>query len=209
MIYGRGGQLAVEAGTRLAEYGGDTASFIGCQKLGVQAGRMFLKALLPEKHIIRKRGGPDKDGNYWTRESFEFWMSPGRAGDRHDRAGKNGRPPTLGNARGQSHLKTLKGASPESEHHSIWRIEIEPVEARKDDLFLVVLSVCDKDVKDMPKTELLRRDRLVGARIAGKDRAWEVLFPVEDRRGGTIKITDAAGEALLDRNLAEVVGSDE
>ena len=191
-----------------AEYDGDTVSFVGCQKLGAQAGKMFLKALLPEKRIIRKRGGPDKDGKFWSKESFEFWMSPGRAGDRHNRVGKNGCPPTLENAGGQSTLRTLKGESPESEHHSKWRIEIESIEQRKDDLFLMVLYVCDKTVTGMPHTELLRRDGMVGAKITGKERTWDVFFPVEDQRGGEIRITDSAGKILIDSSLVEDVKSE-
>jgi hypothetical protein len=189
-----------------AEYDGDTVSFVGCQKLGVQAGKMFVKALLPEKRIIRKRGGPDKNGNHWTKESFEFWMSPGRAGDRHNRVGKNGCPPTLENAGGQSHLRTLSREHPESEHHSKWRIEIEPTEERKDALFLIVLYVCDKNTSEIPKTELLRRDGMVGVKIAGKTRIWEVLFSEEDRRGGKIKIADSTGaKCVLDSNLGNDV----
>lgn len=46
-----------------AEYDGDTVSFVGCQKLGVEAGKMFVKVLLPEKRIIRKRGGKIKIAN--------------------------------------------------------------------------------------------------------------------------------------------------
>jgi hypothetical protein len=165
---------------------------------------MFVRVLLPEKHLIRKRGGPDEEGNFWTKRSFEFWMSPGRAGDQYDRVGKNGLPPTLETASGEEHLKFLKQGSPESEHHSKWRIEIEPTEERKDNLFLVVLYVCDKDVKEMPKTELLRHDGMVGTRIAGKDQIWEVLFPVEDGRGEKISITEKGVEqpTVVEETLA-------
>ena len=47
-------------GSMHAEYDGDTVSFVGCQKLGVEAGKMFVKVLLPEKRITRKRGGKIK-----------------------------------------------------------------------------------------------------------------------------------------------------
>ena len=50
---------------------------------------------------------------------------------------------------------------------------------------------------------------MVGAKITGKDRTWEVFFPVEDKRGGKIRITGAAGKVLLDGSLVEVVKSDE
>jgi len=81
-------------------------------------------------------------------------MSPGRAGDKHDRVGKNGCPPTLETERGRQHLQEFqRGMNVESEHHSKWRIEIEPTEERKEHLFLVVLYVCEKDVKEMPNVE--------------------------------------------------------
>jgi len=61
----------------------------------------------------------------------------------------------------------------------------------------------------MPRTELLRQDGMVGASIAGKDRAWGVSFPIADKRGGTIRITDDAGKPLVRGSLAEAVESDE
>jgi hypothetical protein len=99
----------------------------------------------------------------------------------------------------------VANAGPYYDQHGAWRIEVEPVESNKDEVFLHVMLACDKET--LAKSESAVRDQVklsrngnsISLRIEGKTRTYRLLFKTESSDARLI-ITEA-GKILLDNQL--------
>lgn len=121
-------------------------------------GTLFSKTIFPQKHTVVKIGGPDAEGNTNTAGSYESFVN-----------GTNYKTDTQ---RSKSYtFKPLQGA---------WRIEVAPLTAQKEDVFLHVLYPCDKTITAMPPTTPVesKNATMAGVHIAALADvpSWVVLF---------------------------------
>ena len=81
-----------------------------------------------------------------------------------------------------------------------WRVEVTPAEPRKDDLFLHVIQIGDRQLADMDRTSLIEEDSRRGVRVISGDDTWEVMFNVTGELGGRVRRSGPSGP--FDRLLA-------
>jgi hypothetical protein len=139
---------------------------------------LFWKTLLPRKAIVRKIGGKGHqfEVNGENYDMYDAWYR--RLGqDYFDRIG-------LG----------------------LWRMEVEPREKRREDLFLHVLQATDGAVTKMAPAELIEEEGEVGARIQARGGEVTVTFGTTGPVRGRVKIE--AGTEDIDLELAREVIDD-
>ncbi len=81
-----------------------------------------------------------------------------------------------------------------------WRVEVTPARPRKEDLFLHVIQVGQKDLASMDRSELLDEKESCGVRLVTASGTWEVTFHTTGELGGHIRRTET--RRLLDADLA-------
>jgi hypothetical protein len=84
-----------------------------------------------------------------------------------------------------------------------WRLEVNPGEARRDDVFLHVIQIGSQELARMSPVELLETDTIAGARIDTGDESWEITFAKTGELAGHVKATGK--EPILDRPLIQTV----
>ncbi|MHB9029222.1 MAG: hypothetical protein ACYC9O_10660, partial [Candidatus Latescibacterota bacterium] len=85
-----------------------------------------------------------------------------------------------------------------------WRVEVSPGAAKTEDVFLHFIQAGDQGLKQMAKSELVRKGQRVGVRFEDKGRAWEALFDTAGAAGGHITIREGA-KVVLDREFSRKV----
>jgi hypothetical protein len=99
----------------------------------------------------------------------------------------------------------MANAGPFNMQHGIWRIEVEPVEQKTDNVFLHVMLPCDKDTLTAGRTTLngnikvKQHDNSIALEIKGKDRIFSVVFQ-KDSSDAHIKVTEN-NRTLLNNEL--------
>jgi hypothetical protein len=81
-----------------------------------------------------------------------------------------------------------------------WRVEVTPSEPRKEDRFLHVIQVGDRQRAEMSTAELIEEVDRCGVRIPAANETWEVLFQTSGTLGGCIRRCGPA--STIDRALA-------
>ncbi|HYJ46201.1 MAG TPA: heparinase II/III family protein, partial [Pyrinomonadaceae bacterium] len=133
-------------------------------------GRLRVHTLLPLEREVTKRGGP----------GWEFW-TPGDEFGGAWGSGKNWPqdPPEGGPLPTDPYLnkmwKTFWGedfnqllkSNTRAVVPAAWRVEVSPSKPSKEDLFLNVLEIGDRDDKRAPRVELVDGSNLVGAVVEG------------------------------------------
>jgi hypothetical protein len=105
----------------------------------------------------------------------------------------------------QMYGETIANAGPFYDQHGSWRIEVEPMEKRANDVFLHVMLPCDKDtlaesqrsVKENVK--IAQGNKTAELEINGKKRTYKVIFDI-DSPDARITVTEA-NKTLLDNHL--------
>jgi hypothetical protein len=72
-----------------------------------------------------------------------------------------------------------------------WRVEVTPSEPRKEDVFLHVIQVGDRQLAAMDQTTLIEEQGRYGVRLVAGEETWEVLFDATGQIGGHIRRTGA------------------
>jgi len=143
-----------------------------------KGGTLLWKTLLPKQAVIRKIGGKGHqfEVNGENYDMYDAWYQ--RVGqDFFDRIG-------LG----------------------LWRIEVEPLEKRHDDLFLHVLQATDDSVAKMAPAELIESQGTVGTRIRTPGGEVTVTFAATGPLRGHVTIR--GGAEAVDVELARDVVDD-
>lgn len=144
------------------------------------AGRLYCRTLLPEAARLESIGGPGR----------EFWS--------------NGRNWDLNESVLKVHRQRLERTG-QGMLWGNWRVEVSPVEARAEDVFLHVLQVGDQDLAAMADTALVRGAGEVGARITLGERRIEVHFATAGEPAGRVAVVAAPGQAAFERALTQAV----
>jgi len=147
-------------------------------RAGHKGSALLWKTLLPKQVVIRKIGGKGHqfEVNGENYDMYDAWYQ--RLGQTFfDRIG-------LG----------------------LWRIEVEPAEKNRDDLFLHVLWATDDTVTEMLPTELIESEKTVGAHITTPEAEVTVTFAVGGSPGGHISIT--RGPAVVEAAFPDQVVDD-
>jgi hypothetical protein len=84
-----------------------------------------------------------------------------------------------------------------------WRVEITPGKASKKDVFLHVIQVGGKDLREASQIKLIESGDKHGVRIKVAEATWQVMFNSEGQLGGRIKRSGEAGR--IDRALVTEV----
>ena len=84
-----------------------------------------------------------------------------------------------------------------------WRVEVVPGTERTGDVFLHILHVGDRTLKDMDRAELIRSAGRVGVRFRMGAQSGELLFNTAGDVGGRIRLT--AENSLVDTELTNTV----
>lgn len=114
--------------------------------------KLFVHPLLPEQRLVRCLGG----------EGYGSWSD-----------GKDWQPPAI--------KEGFKVALQEQAKH-FWRIEIEPVRAATDDVFLTLLDTAEAGTASAPTRATVKREAAaVGAEIHGRGASKVVLFYPDGR----------------------------
>ena len=82
-----------------------------------------------------------------------------------------------------------------NEQMGAWRLEISPAESRAYDHFLHVFHVTDAGSAEKISVEKVERPGVVGVKVTGADRVFEVTFKAGEEAGGRLKI--AEGDNVL------------
>jgi len=85
-----------------------------------------------------------------------------------------------------------------------WRMEVNPGEARNEDIFLHLIQVGDLSLSAMAPANLIRENGHVGVSFRFGENETTVLFATEGKAAGHIRIS-SAGQAIVDRALTESV----
>jgi hypothetical protein len=157
-------------------------------------GRLRIHALLPRERELVVRGGP----------GFEFWTP----GDEHGGAWGSGRnwpldPPEGGPLPSDPYLSRMwktfwdgiEALSPSNRRAVVpggWRIEVSPAEPAKDDVFLHVLEIGDRDSRPPRRVAGIEGHQLDGAAIEG-----EAVVLFADAEEGEATLPDVETKALL------------
>ncbi|RLC74381.1 MAG: hypothetical protein DRI61_16745, partial [Chloroflexi bacterium] len=138
---------------------------------------IHVKTLLPENHLITKIGG----------DGYEFRV----ANINHIlcEAGKEWVADRIGN-----------GGTGIWQEIGTWRIEIQPVNQSKRDLFLNVMYICDPN-EPMPPVQGVEEGGRVGALIQDPEMTVKLLFNKEGEPGGHITIVKN-GITVVDKEFA-------
>jgi Heparinase II/III-like protein len=160
------------------------------------AGRLRIHPLLPRARQVVVRGGP----------GFEFW-TPG-----HERGGAWGtgrnwplEPPEGGPLPEDPYLKKMwktfwdeiERLAPSNRRAVVpgaWRVEVSPAEAAREDVFLHVLEIGDRDTRPARGVLGIEGHALVGTAIEGEA---VVLFASGMTGGGEATLPDLGTDALL------------
>jgi hypothetical protein len=103
-----------------------------------------------------------------------------------------GRPGNEFFAAGKNWPIEAKGLRPE--HLAMmgqWRVEVTPSEPRKDDVFLHVIQVGDRQLAAMDQATLIEEQGRYGVRLVAGEETWEVQFDATGEIGGHIRRTGA------------------
>jgi heparin/heparan-sulfate lyase len=84
-----------------------------------------------------------------------------------------------------------------------WRVEVAPGEPRREDVFLHVIQVGDRNLQRMVDIGLIEAGEKVGIRLLMGSQTWEVTFATSGDLGGHIRRT--GGHVTLDRDLTTTV----
>jgi hypothetical protein len=80
------------------------------------------------------------------------------------------------------HGESVANAGPFNMQHGCWRLEIEPIEKKRADVFLHVMVPCDKDILIesqaalKEKVKLVRKEEMITLEIEGKLRKYKLVF---------------------------------
>jgi hypothetical protein len=159
-------------------------------------GRLRVHSLLPRERELVVRGGP----------GFEFW-TPGDERGGPWGSGQNWPldPPEGGPLPSDPYLlkmwKTfwegIERLSPSNRRAVVpgaWRIEVSPATASKDDVFLHVLEIGDRDAKPKARLAAIEGHALDGASIEGEA---VVLFATAEAERAEATLPDVATRSLL------------
>jgi hypothetical protein len=192
----------VEASAAGASVGNGGTGFRGASLVTFEdgGGRLRVHSLLPREREVIVRGGP----------GFEFWTP----GDESGGAWGSGRnwpldPPEGGPLPDDPYLlrmwKTfwdgIDRLSPSNRRAVVpggWRMEVSPVTPSKDDVFLHVLEIGDRDAKPARRVEAIEGHALDGAAVDGEA---VVLFAAGDD-GAEATLPDLPTRSLLLVGLA-------
>ena len=134
------------------------------------------------------------EGRMWCRTLWPRYArltAVGGPGREFFAAGKNWSIET-GNL-GPEHLATM----------GQWRVEVTPAEPRREEVFLHVIQVGDRQLAAMDPTVLIEEEGRCGVRLVAGGGTWEVVFHATGEIGGRIRRSGAA--ATIDRPLASTV----
>jgi len=105
----------------------------------------------------------------------------------------------------QIHGEAVANAGPFYDQHGSWRIEVEPITNKTNDVFLHVMLPCDKDTlidnqrAIRENVKLIQRNKSFEIEINGKKRAYRITFN-SDSPDARIIVIDSA-ETILDNKL--------
>jgi hypothetical protein len=191
-------QPRVEAGTAGASVGHGGTGYRDASLATFEdgEGRLRVHSLLPRERELVVRGGP----------GFEFWTP----GDERGGAWGSGQnwpldPPEGGPLPGDPYLlkmwKTfwdgIERLSPSNRRAVVpgaWRIEVSPATASKEDVFLHVLEIGDRDAKPKKHLAAIEGHALDGASIAGEA---VVLFATPGAASAEATLPDVSTRSLL------------
>jgi hypothetical protein len=103
------------------------------------------------------------------------------------------------------HGEAVANAGPFTMQHGCWRVEIEPMERKKDDIFLHVMLPCDKDtligsrVTLGEKLKLIKKEDTIILEIEGKPRKFKLAFK-PDSPDAHLTVTEN-GKTIVDNLL--------
>ena len=86
-----------------------------------------------------------------------------------------------------------------------WRLEVSPTQPALRDYFLHVLYATSSEDKTVPVTTMTQDANRVTATVAQGGKTWTVTFNKTGPLVGSLRITDQAGNVLVDRALAREV----
>jgi heparin/heparan-sulfate lyase len=168
-------------------------------------GRLRVHPLLPRRRHVIVRGGP----------GFEFWTP----GDEHGGAWGSGQnwpldPPEGGPLPEDPYLKKMwqtfwegiERLSPSNRRAVVpgaWRMEVSPAEEAKDDVFLNVLEIGDRDAKPARRMEAVEGHALAGVAVEGEA---VVLFADGAAGGAEVTLPDIATRSVLVAGLERGAG---
>jgi len=84
-----------------------------------------------------------------------------------------------------------------------WRVEVTPMTANKQDVFLHVIQAGPQDVQSMGATSLVQSKGRCGVRLTTGEDVWEVTFSTTGELAGHIR--RIGGEPYIDRDLTSEV----
>jgi hypothetical protein len=113
----------------------------------VDAGKLFVRSLLPEQPVIQKIGGVAPNGTGQGGASQDAWV------------GGENFPPAVG----------------DRQDPGFWRIEISSSTPSVEQRFFNVMYTAGIEATSMPKVEKIHADGMDGAALAG-DPSWVILF---------------------------------
>lgn len=167
-------------------------------------GQLLMTPLLPAEHILRVVGGPKEPilidrgpfkGHFYFGghpRGYEFWSKPG------------GKP---GGRNCWYRIDPEKVRLAAQEEAGWGRIELEPARPRHRDLFLVVLQICDRQVRVPDRVKLVEEGDQIGATVTTRTgRRWQVTFNRFGPVGGRVQVWEGK-EMLLDRRLTQKIES--
>jgi hypothetical protein len=105
----------------------------------------------------------------------------------------------------QMHGEAVANAGPFYDQHGSWRIEVEPIERKTEDIFLHVMIPCETATLAASQNTLkenvkvIQRDDRITLEIKGKNRLFS-LFLKKDSSDSLIKVTEN-NKTLLDNDL--------
>jgi len=85
-----------------------------------------------------------------------------------------------------------------------WRMEVEPGQARNEDMFLNLIQAGDLSMSEMSPAKLIEKDNQVGVSFRFGGNETTVMFAVEGKAAGHIRIV-SNGKTLVDKPLTESV----
>jgi hypothetical protein len=141
-------------------------------------GRLFCRTLLPERASLTPIGGPGKE--FWA-NGRNWELNETFKNNQKDFEERTGKAMLLGN----------------------WRMEVAPAEPSKEDIFLHLIQVGDRELEEMTSAEVFRSEDMVEVHFNEGEREVCLSMNISDEACGRISIKGTTVE--LDQNLATEV----